>query len=91
MASQPSRTTLSNDTSLDIDEAQVQRWREMSVIEKARLITGLCEAADAFSLAGIRHRYPGASPRECFLRLAILKLGRDLALRVYPEISRLHE
>jgi hypothetical protein len=91
MESQPSRTPLSQDTSPDIDEAQVQCWREMSVVEKAQLITGLCEAADAFSLAGIRHRYPSASPRECFLRLAILKLGRGLALRVYPEISHLHE
>ena len=61
----------------------------MSSVEKAQLITSLCVAADALALAGIRHRYPYASPREVFLRLAMLKLGRDLACRAYPDASQL--
>ena len=48
-------------------------------------------AADALALAGIRLRYPGASEREQFLRLACLKLGRDLAKQAYPEIEQLDE
>jgi hypothetical protein len=39
--------------------------------------------------AGVRHRYPAASDREVFLRLAIITLGRDLAVRVHPEIDAL--
>ncbi len=61
----------------------------MSVADKARLVTGLCQTADAMALAGIRHRHPTATARECFLRLAALKLGVELAARAYPEIADL--
>jgi len=43
------------------------------------------------ALAGIRILYPSAAPRECFLRLAIRRLGFELAARVYPEIADLTE
>jgi hypothetical protein len=81
------KAVLSDDTTRAAEDEQVRRWRGMSSIEKARLITDLSQAADAMALAGIRHRHPTASPRECFLRLAILKLGRELACRVYPDAS----
>ena len=83
------RGLLSDDTAREIEDAQIRRWRAMSSTEKAALISGLCQAADALALAGIRHRYPAASSRECFLRLAMLKLGRDLACRVYPDALNL--
>ena len=83
------RGLLTDDTTPDIEEAQIERWRAMSSTDKAALIVGLCQAADAMALAGIRHRYPAASPRECFLRLAMRKLGRELACRVYPDASQL--
>lgn len=57
--------------------------------EKLRLVVELSATADTMTLAGIRLRYPGAHAREQFLRLASLKLGRDLAQRVYPEIAQL--
>ncbi len=82
---------LSADTAPAIEEAQIQRWAAMSHADKARLITGLCQAANALATAGIQYRYPSASSREVFLRLAMLRLGRDLASRVYPEASRLSE
>jgi len=41
------------------------------------------------ALAGIRAEHPSASPRECFLRLAIRRLGYELAARVYPGIADL--
>jgi len=85
------RAVLSDDTSLSAEERQVRRWREMSIAEKGRLVTSLCQVADAMALAGIRHRHSGASPRECFMHLAVLKLGRDLAQRVNPEISALSD
>jgi hypothetical protein len=43
------------------------------------------------ALAGIRQRHPQASARECVLRLARLKLGPELARRVYPDLGDLSD
>ena len=80
---------LSPDTPLEIERLQIERWRQMSSAEKGALITGLTQAAWELARAGVRHRYPDASPREQFLRLAIVTLGRELAEKAYPEITRL--
>ena len=58
----------------------------MSAAEKAALVSGLTRAVWDLALAGVRHRHPDASPREQFLRLALVTLGPDLARKVYPEI-----
>ena len=62
----------------------------MTTIQKAELISALSRASRELALAGIRDRYPNASPREQFLRLAILTLGDDLARQAYPEITQLN-
>ena len=80
---------LAGDTSPDIEQRQAEGWRAMTAADKAALISGLSQAAYDLALAGIRHRHPGASPREHVLRLAILTLGRDLAGRAYPDSTRL--
>jgi hypothetical protein len=80
---------LIDDTSPEVEQLQIAAWRSMTPARKARLITGLTQASRTMALAGIRHRYPDASPREHFLRLAILTLGLDLAGRAYPEINDL--
>jgi hypothetical protein len=38
----------------------------MSAAEKAALVTGLTQAVYDLARAGVRHRYPEASPREVF-------------------------
>jgi len=83
------RVPLTQDTSPEIEQRQIEAWRAMSPAEKAELITGLTQAARAMALAGIRDRHPDASEREQFLRLAIITLGADLARRAYPEIDGL--
>ena len=80
---------LSSDTSLAAECAQVELWRKMSPLEKARTVTEISRAVQELSLAGIRLRHPEASERECLLRLAIIKLGRQLACEVYPEAALL--
>jgi hypothetical protein len=80
---------LARDTSLEIEQLQIERWRDMTPLEKAALITGLTQAAFELSAAGVRHRYPNSSPREQFLRLAIITLGPELARAAYPDIERL--
>jgi hypothetical protein len=77
---------LSLDTSPEIEHLLIERWRRMSPAEKAALVSGLTQAVYDLALAGIRLRHPDASPREQFLRLALLTLGPDLARRAYPEI-----
>ena len=80
---------LADDTPRDIEQRQIEGWRRMTPSEKADLIVALSQATRDMALAGIRHRYPHASPREQFLRLAMLTLGTELARRAYPEIDRL--
>jgi hypothetical protein len=82
---------LARDTSAEVEQRQIDRWRQMSPAEKAGLITALTRAAHEMAVAGIRHRYPAATPREHALRLAILLLGRDLARKAYPESATLTE
>ncbi len=80
---------LADDTPLDIEARQIEGWRKMSAAQKAFLVTSTSRAADDMARAGIRARFPGASEREQFLRLAILKLGKELARQAYPEIDQL--
>ena len=81
------RAVLSADTTRDAEDIQVERWRTMLVDEKADLITTMCQMVDAMAVTGIRLRHPDISDHECFLRLAVLKLGADLARRVHPAIN----
>jgi hypothetical protein len=83
------KALLSDDTSVEAERIQVERWRQMSCVEKVRAVSELSRAAQELALVGIRLRHPGASERECFLHLAVLKLGLDLACRVYPEAAAL--
>jgi hypothetical protein len=72
-----------------MERLQIERWRQMSAAEKAAIVTGLTQAVYDLARAGVRHRYPEASPREVFLRLAIVTLGADLARKAYPDIAAL--
>jgi hypothetical protein len=76
---------LAADTTAEIEERQIQAWREMSPADKAALVAGLTNASFVLARAGLRERHPAASDREIFLRLAILTLGRELAGRAYPD------
>ena len=82
---------LSLDTSPDIERRQIDAWRVMPAVEKAALVTGLTQAAFAMTAAGVRHRHPGASPLEQFLRVAVIVLGPELARKAYPEAARVIE
>jgi hypothetical protein len=77
------------DTSPAIEERQLEAWRRMSPAEKAAIVSGLTQAVFDMALAGVRDRYPAASPREQFLRLAVVNLGAELATKAYPEIAAL--
>jgi hypothetical protein len=82
-------TRLSLDTPADVERLQIRRRQQMSPAEKAAIVSGLTQAAYELALAGVRQRWPDASPREHFLRLAIVTLGSDLARKAYPEVAAL--
>lgn len=85
----PGVTSLSLDTSPEIERRQVESWRQMSAAQKAAVVTGLTRAAYAMTFAGVRRRHPDALPREQFLRVAVIVLGPDLARRAYPDAAEL--
>jgi hypothetical protein len=80
---------LADDTSADAEHVQIERWREMTPAEKLALVSGMSHAACMLARAGIQERHPDASPRERFLRFALLTLGPDLARAAYPDIAEL--
>lgn len=81
---------LARDTDASAERCQIDTWRRLSTIEIARLVAGATRAARTLALAGLRARYPQASPRELTIRLAVITLGPALARRVYPELEHLH-
>jgi hypothetical protein len=81
----PSPLTL--DTPPDVERRQIDGWRRMSAVEKAAAITGLSGAAYAMTCAGVRDRHPDASPREIFLRVALILLGPELTMHAYPDAA----
>jgi hypothetical protein len=81
------QTRLVLDTDAEIERAQVDAWRTMSPAQKAATVSGLTSAVFEMAKAGVRARFPTATPHERFLRLAIQILGADLAARAYPEAT----
>ena len=73
--------TQSPDTDPAAEERQIEAWRRMTPAEKLHVVSELVRASEELALAGIRQRHPGATGRELELRLAALRLDRDLMLR----------
>lgn len=71
------------DTSKRADQIQFDRFREMSMIEKAEILTALTQATEQLALAGLREQHPGASDRELRMRLAVRRLGAETVRRVW--------
>ena len=71
------------DTNSQTLELQVQIWRGMSVDEKAAIVNNLNRDLERMAETGVRQRHPNATDREIFLRLAALRLGRELSIAAY--------
>ncbi len=86
----PSRKAiLSADTTAEIEQRQIEAWRRLSPAERLRVVSDTTRAVTNLSLAGIRHRHPHAPERECFLRLAAIRLGVETTRRLYPDAAQL--
>lgn len=82
---------LAHDTDAGIEQRQIAAWRQMSPEQKLRLVSQLSATVRQLALAGVRQRYPAASAREQFLRLAQITLGDELARKAYPDIDALDQ
>jgi hypothetical protein len=80
---------LSRDTSADVEHLQIEAWRRMSPLEKTGIMSRATRDTVTLALAGIRQRHPGASERECFIRLAAFQLGPTLVRQVYSDASQI--
>jgi hypothetical protein len=80
---------LASDTDPAVEQRPVDGWRRLTPAGKLQLVLRMNDTVRQLALAGIRQRYPTASPREQFLRLAQVTLGDELARKAYPEIAAL--
>ena len=69
--------TQSRDTSVDAERILVERYRRMSPADKLRIFSQLSRTTQQLALAGLRRRFPEASPRELELRLAATRFDRE--------------
>lgn len=78
------------DTHPKMEALQIKLLRETPPWRKMEMLVSLNASAQALALAGLRRRYPAASPSELHRRLADLLLGEVLARKVYgdPEYAR---
>jgi len=83
------KALLSQDTAPEAEQIQVDLWRSMSPLQKARLASDLSRGVRELTLAGIRARHPGIGPEEQFLRLAQVTLGAAMTQLAYPDAQEL--
>jgi hypothetical protein len=74
-----------SDTSPETWQVYLKALRAISPGEKLRMTLELTDSMVSASAAGMRHQYPQATEREIFLRVARLRLGRDLFRQVYGD------
>jgi hypothetical protein len=74
------------DTSADAERVQIEILRSMPSCRKFQLWNDLNMAMRHVALAGLRERYPSATPEELRRRMATILLGAELACQAYgPE------
>jgi len=85
------RARLSADTTRDIEDRQIEQWRNLSSVNVAQRLNAAWTAGMHLAWFGLTDRFPAASDEELRVRLAILLLGRDLAARMYPHADALSD
>jgi hypothetical protein len=74
------------DTRPEAERVQLAGLRSLPTWQRFRLWNNLIVTGRKLALAGLRERFPEASPEELHRRLASLLLGPELATKVYgPE------
>ena len=74
---------MTGDTSPEVEARQVEIWRTMTPKQKLDIVADLNRDVQRMADAGVRMRYPDATDREVFLRVAALRNGRELSIAAY--------
>ena len=75
-----------SDTSPEVERVQIELLRALPSWRKIQIVNDLITTGRKLALAGLRRRFPGATPDELNRRLATMLLGPELATKVYgPE------
>jgi len=74
-----------DDTSPETRTVLARLYAQMSPAEKLERLRAVTLAANRLALAGLRARHPDATEGALLLELAKLRLGDDLARRVYGD------
>ncbi len=72
-----------SDTSPEAEQVLIERLRQLSPGQRLRQVFALNAMVKHFSLAGLKGRYPHASPEELQRRLVALRLEPQTVRRVY--------
>lgn len=73
----------SRDTSVAADRFLIEAYRRMPPWEKASRVSGLTAGSLELARVGIRLRRPDAEDREIELRLASLRLDREIVMKLF--------
>lgn len=76
-------STLSADTSPEMERLWIEGLRRMPAWRKLDLVGDMNDTVRTLAMAGLRERYPHDTPAQRRRRLADLVLGSELAARVY--------
>ena len=82
-----SRPTLSMDTDPAAEKVQLEIFRRMPAWRKVELVADAIETSRILAMAGLRKRHPEATPEELHRRFLGLRLGEELATKVYGPIK----
>ena len=74
---------LSSDTHPKIEKMQIEFIQRMPSWKKFAIVDGLNETVKTLALSGIKQRHPNATLKQAHRMLAGLRLGEELAQKVY--------
>jgi len=75
--------TVPADTDPEVYRLQIDRWRSMSPVERARLAERLSADVTTIAIAGILRDRPDATHREVRRELVRRRFGEELAAAAY--------
>jgi len=84
---QPPAISLFPDTRPEAEAVLIRLLRHAPPWRKLHMVSQLNQTVRTLALAGLRQRYPEATPQELRRRLADLLLGPDLARRAYGSLE----
>ena len=79
------------DTTPEAWAKQFELYRRMTPAQKAAGVRAIPLAVHTLALAGLRQQHPSASEGELRLRLAVRRLGEEMAARAYGGRSPRHD